>query len=253
MKLVYGSDLHLEFSPFEDELPDGEVLILAGDIVLAREFNDHFLDFFERVCAKYELVLFVMGNHEHYLGELDTSYMYIMEKLQHLKNFHILDNTVLEYKGVKFFGGTMWTDFNGKTAHLMDIAKYSMNDYNLIRISPFYRKLEPLDTVIEFNFFRKELKKALKKDTETPFVVISHHGPSVLSIDDRYKGDELNAAYVADLSEYMLKYANLKYWIHGHIHTQKDYVLGHTRVLCNPRGYPGEAEFKFFEFKVVEI
>ena len=30
-------------------------------------------------------------------------------------------------------------------------------------------------------------------------------------------------------------------WIHGHTHTFFDYRAGGARVICNPRGYPGEA------------
>ena len=29
-------------------------------------------------------------------------------------------------------------------------------------------------------------------------------------------------------------------WIHGHTHTLFDYCVRGTRVVCNPRGYPGE-------------
>ena len=29
--------------------------------------------------------------------------------------------------------------------------------------------------------------------------------------------------------------------VHGHVHEAEDYVLAGTRVVCNPRGYPGEA------------
>ena len=29
-------------------------------------------------------------------------------------------------------------------------------------------------------------------------------------------------------------------WIHGHTHTRFDYRVRGTRVVCNPRGYPGE-------------
>jgi Icc-related predicted phosphoesterase len=29
-------------------------------------------------------------------------------------------------------------------------------------------------------------------------------------------------------------------WLHGHIHANRDYQVGSTRVVCNPRGYPGE-------------
>jgi hypothetical protein len=28
-------------------------------------------------------------------------------------------------------------------------------------------------------------------------------------------------------------------WVHGHTHSSFDYKLGKTRIICNPRGYPG--------------
>jgi len=31
-----------------------------------------------------------------------------------------------------------------------------------------------------------------------------------------------------------------KLWIHGHGHDRCDYVLGKTRVVANPLGYPNE-------------
>jgi hypothetical protein len=30
-------------------------------------------------------------------------------------------------------------------------------------------------------------------------------------------------------------------WIHGHMHDPFDYEINGTRVICNPRGYPGES------------
>jgi hypothetical protein len=30
-----------------------------------------------------------------------------------------------------------------------------------------------------------------------------------------------------------------RYWLRGHVHKSLDYTIGDTRVICNPRGYPG--------------
>ncbi|WP_210255058.1 hypothetical protein [Bradyrhizobium symbiodeficiens] len=27
-------------------------------------------------------------------------------------------------------------------------------------------------------------------------------------------------------------------WLHGHVHANRDYQVGATRVVANPRGYP---------------
>ena len=40
---------------------------------------------------------------------------------------------------------------------------------------------------------------------------------------------------------------NIKLWIHGHVHNNFDYMIGDTRVICNPRGY--EMYQENFEFK----
>jgi Icc-related predicted phosphoesterase len=26
-------------------------------------------------------------------------------------------------------------------------------------------------------------------------------------------------------------------WVHGHVHSQSDYMIGRTRVVCNARGH----------------
>ena len=46
----------------------------------------------------------------------------------------------------------------------------------------------------------------------------------------------------------------IKYWIHGHTHDACDYMIGDTRVLCNPRGYIGhERDASFFKLKYYEV
>ena len=43
-------------------------------------------------------------------------------------------------------------------------------------------------------------------------------------------------------------------WIHGHTHGSKDYMLGDTRVICNPGGYPHRWENpNFIPRLIVEV
>ena len=75
LKVDQVSDLHLECK--ELTLPGGDILVLAGDAMEARNYldafhstrqsgppTDRFLRFFEIECAKYQVVLYVPGNHE---------------------------------------------------------------------------------------------------------------------------------------------------------------------------------------------
>ena len=65
---------------------------------------------------------------------------------------------------------------------------------------------------------------------------MTHHGISPLSIHERYRGDNLNWAFMSDLSQEILDHGPLL-WVHGHTHDSFDYVLGKTRVVVNPYGY----------------
>jgi hypothetical protein len=67
--------------------------------------------------------------------------------------------------------------------------------------------------------------------------VITHFAPHPLSIAPAYVSHPANPGFVLDLSEIMGQAA---LWIHGHTHTFFDYAMRGTRVICNPRGYPGE-------------
>jgi hypothetical protein len=86
-------------------------------------------------------------------------------------------------------------------------------------------------------------------------VVVGHHTPSHASCHPRYKADDImNGGYHSDLSEFILDRPGIKLWTHGHTHELFDYMIGSTRVVCNPRGYAGHEELADnFKLKVVEL
>lgn len=86
------------------------------------------------------------------------------------------------------------------------------------------------------------------------FVVVGHHTPSPFSIHPKYAHAEtMNGGYTSDLIDFILDRPQIKLWTHGHTHEQFDYMLGTTRVVCNPRGYDGyedmadQFQLKYFE------
>ena len=81
MKIAVCSDLHLEFADIELKNEDNaDVLILGGDICVAKDIanidsfrGDTFREFFKRCSKEFPHVIYIMGNHEHYNGDFQTS------------------------------------------------------------------------------------------------------------------------------------------------------------------------------------
>jgi hypothetical protein len=125
------------------------------------------------------------------------------------------------------------------------MLKASMNDYHMIKHDRSgYRKIRPEDTVTRhnetLNYFKKTIKE-LKDNGVEKFVMVTHHSPSHLSIHPRYATDhEMNGGYHSDLSEFILDNPEIILFTHGHTHSPFDYMIGGTRVVCNPRGYENE-------------
>jgi Icc-related predicted phosphoesterase len=280
MKIQLVSDLHLEF---EDLLLKNEksadVLILSGDILVADDlrnqpvnlsWNDveesgfnrakralRYREFFQRVSFQFPHVIYVMGNHEHYHGKFDHSADIIRQTLGYLNisNLHLLDNDTKDIDGVRFVGGTMWTDCNKGDPITLYHLEQCMNDFRVIRIAgENFRKFLPKRTVDEHRKTKSYIKLMVESTpTDMPVVVCTHHAPSFLSVHEMYKHDHLmNGGYASDLSDLMLDQPKIKLWTHGHMHQCFDYKVGDVRVVCNPRGYPGENS-SFDQQKIIEI
>ena len=99
------------------------------------------------------------------------------------------------------------------------------------------------------------LKVMLEGKHTEKFVVVGHHAPSKLSTHPRYKDEEImNGGYSSDLSAFILDNPQIKLWTHGHTHEDFDYMLGSTRIVCNPRGYDKyEDRADNFTLKYVDV
>ena len=71
-----------------------------------------------------------------------------------------------------------------------------------------------------------------------PTVVVTHHAPSALSNPPQFAGSPISGAFYSNLDE-LIEDTKPTLWIHGHVHDSCDYVIGETRVVCNPFGYEG--------------
>jgi len=293
MKIAVCSDIHLEFGPISlENTGNAEVLILSGDICVAndlREKDDYnirgesdksnkFHTFFQECSARFPHVVYILGNHEHYHGDLATSYNILKTNLAYLKNLHVMEKESFDLNGVTFIAGTLWTDMNKEDPGTLYGIKGYMNDYRIINDSsevvnyksfddegkPTFKtrpaKFSPEKSVLEHKAFLEFIDSVLSADLMTgnisqKYVVVGHHAPSKASTKPQYENDTMvNGAYSSELSEFMLDRPQIKMWTHGHTHHNFDYMIGSTRIVCNPRGYISyEDQADTFELQFLEV
>ncbi len=268
MKITLASDLHLEFSDCYDlkNENNADVLILGGDIMIAEDLHDHphvpsiyeygsfaelgrkqkrvqtFRDFLTRMSNLFPHVVYVAGNHEFYHGKWVKGIQYLRDECAKFPNVHFLERDSVKIDDVTFIGGTLWTDMNKHDPLTLHAVRDMMNDFRIIKNDEKgYTNLKPADTVIRHRETLAYIKTVIAEKHDEKFVVVGHHSPSHQSVHPQYAHETLmNGAYHSDLSEFILDHPQIKLWTHGHTHHCFDYMVGETRVVCNPRGYQSD-------------
>lgn len=257
IKIRVLSDLHMDHHRFNYVPLDEDVVVLAGDIDRGFQGVAWALDSIPETTP----VIYVPGNHEY-----DHAEHYDVEQRmrEHVSgtNVHLLLNESIIIQDTLFVGGTMWSDFNlfgiGERWFVCQAAKNGVSDFFCQRIwddaKQHERGWSVEDAVSEFEKFEKLLMQELTTKREhcpdvSARVVVSHFVPHWNSVAQRYRKQAITAYFTSDMSRYM-HLCDL--WIHGHTHDPYDYMLGDTRVVCNPRGYVAE-NTRFDPYFTVEI
>ena len=114
MKLQIMSDLHFEMhadggAELIRELdPTGvDVLVLAGDITMARHYED-LASVFKPLARKYRHILYVPGNHEYYKSSPSEVARNLAKLTKELPGVVVPENDTVVIAGQRFIAGTMW-------------------------------------------------------------------------------------------------------------------------------------------------
>lgn len=236
------SDLHLEFDrdggeAFSCTIPVvGDVLILGGDLIPFRK-ADQVRRAFSWFCDRFPHVIFVPGNHEYYGTSPAEAEALLNACAKWISNLYVLNPGVVTIDGTRFVGATLW--FPNTPDEIL--YRSHLNDFRVIKsFVPWVH-----DTHEEHLAF-------LKANLCPGDVVVTHHLPHPRSIAPQYARLPINRFFLAQDAAGLVERAGAKLWIHGHTHTSFDYVIGETRVVCNPRGYPGEPNNGFDSGLVVK-
>lgn len=262
---------------------------MYGDTRLGRT-AEQYHEFFSAASHNFKHVIYIAGNHEHYNYDFKLTVPHIKHQLQGHKNLHFLDNEIKIIDDVVFVGGTMWSNMNDEDPLTMLNMSRMMNDFRCIANSnnilsqkvPTYQRndddtlfrdenglpvqtgyhrkespstFSPTDAVEEYKKFCKFLEYNVNYYADKKIVVCTHHTPSKQSCHPRYKTDFImNGGYHTEKTDYILDSPQIKLWTHGHTHEDYDYMIGSTRIACNPRGYINHEErADHWKLKVMEI
>lgn len=216
------SDLHTDFGDYDFKEKKNVHYINAGDICHSNIRRNKFI-------TKHPDVMTITGNHDYYGYEA----LPWKEASEHKYKW--------ERDGLIIRGATLWTHM--KTDYDYWLYSKCLNDDTMIH-GMSYETYNHVHTVHKQWLFAGDAD-----------IIVIHHAPSYLSVTPRFKGDLANQFFVNDLDEKIMNLTKKpKLIIHGHVHSTNDYMIGETRVICNPRGYPREnTYYDSYEPRIIKV
>ncbi len=266
-KFDYCSDLHLDiyYKKSDDEIykiidtmmlkeERAENLIICGDISTASSDDARFYTVLNRWCKEhYNNIFVVLGNHDHYNGELYRS----ADNVQRLMpNCIVLDIRICPFyelsEDVVVVGSTMWTNIKDPFESIT--IMHSLNDYRAIRVEE--KPLVCEDVTTEYERTMGVFDALVKRYPNHKMVFCTHHVP-IPKCGKTFRMEGFNAeidgAYYVDNSNFILDNPNIVAWVCGHIHETVDKEIGNCKVLANCRGYSWTPEAMNFVLREFEI
>ena len=244
-KIQYASDLHLEFPKNKEFfnanplVPNGDILILAGDIVPFALMDKH-QDFFSFLSDNFQMTYWIPGNHEYYYFDAAAKSGTFFEAIR--SNVILLNNSVVQHQDTKLIFSTLWSKIS--PANQWNIER-GLSDFHVINYNGHKLTADDYNGMHAncINFINQELQN---KDADNT-VVISHHVPTFKKYPKIYKNSTLNEAFAVELFD-TIEASNADYWIYGHSHyNTKEFKIGTTQMLTNQLGYVQRNENEHFD------
>lgn len=247
MKVSYISDLHLEINCLLtiDNVDNSEILVLAGDIC---KLNSILLRFLENVCSKWEYVIYVFGNHEHYTVHGSSKL-----KFDKFSNLYIVRNSVehIQIENIHFVCSTLWTPITVDDIGTYDIQRMKLasfgfeNNYNRVcsnfisnLFTENYRKMNNLLINLSANLLECET------------IIVVTHFPPVVECDSPLFA--IQSYFHNDIDD-IIKDRKISYYIFGHTHYNTEFKKYEIQFLSNQIGYKDEIDYPVNECKVLTI
>lgn len=241
------SDLHVDAASWVPPPgPPVDIAIVAGDVAdgLCRRAMPWLA---EHVVPRAGVVIYVPGNHDLWGCRLPDE----IERARGdaaAAGVTLLDaGQTLNLGDLQVIGAILWTDYRvggeGTRAAAMATCgdrHTGMRDHRRIQTrdaAGVPAAFRPREAAALHSRHRARIKEALAVEWDGPRIVVTHHAPHPASLLHGEVRETIDAAYASDLSALMEGAGAPDVWIHGHVHASRDYRVGRTRVVANPRGH----------------
>lgn len=273
------SDLHLEtprllpmYNDFQIE-PRAKSLALLGDIGIAGD--DSLFDFLTRQLRQFEVVFYVLGNHEPYSSVYEDT-MARMEAFErsiasrreleqqrdsrhsdvshgrfvflNRRRFDLSDKVII-------LGCTLFShisDEQHSTVSLFISDFFNIIDWSVDKHNAAHRA--------DLAWLNAQVEAIARDEPHRGVVVLTHYSPTaaIEANDPEHMEDSrgVQSGFVTDLQEEPCWMSPLvKVWAFGHTHYNCEFVDGKTGklVVANQRGYGREDMFNFDVDKTIQI
>ncbi len=245
LHITLVSDLHVEFGRLNRPLPEGDILLLAGDTTVVAYLQAHRTDAQSRkvrkatehlnaeIAKKFRRAYAVVGNHEaygSYYGDVAIALTDALPAVRVLNCEHVTlsDDVIL-------FGAPLWTDMDRGNPTTMAAIQFGMSDFRYIQASDGL--FTPAMAAEEFHRTVAYLGKLAEEQRDKTIIVMTHHCPTRKCLNPRDGGNLLDYAYASDLDDFIADHPNITLWCCGHTHVRATLEIAQCTVAMNARGY----------------
>ncbi|KAJ5872729.1 uncharacterized protein N7529_005082 [Penicillium soppii] len=264
------SDLHLENPSAYDVYtisPKASYLALLGDIGVVKDAG--FFPFMEAQLSRFQVVFFLLGNHEPYYSTWAETKQTIHQfsasvderrlhskhhGLETLGSFIFLDQTRYDLSSdLTVLGSTLFSDVS--EAHKERVS-FGLNDF--YRIHDWTVEDHMASHKADLQWLNDQVSEIATSEPHRKIVVLSHHSPvtqDARAVDPKHISSPLSSGFATDLSaQECWKSPLVRLWAFGHTHFNANYLEDTGKlVVSNQRGYYFSQAQDFNEELVVTI